>query len=429
MLGTPDFILGCLCIWAPCDSSKSTGLHIVDVFSLHPELKFIFACQLLRKCTCYSYSTSSHLMSYTCRMKDKLLKAFFMFNFILQTMEVDSSVSNPCDNFHADVDVCLCLLSCLLSQARPVSPEEEALSFNSSVVSSSDFARCDSNIQDNDEHSFLSVGSSFSLNSLPPSPTFSVSEHCPFTPKKSPSECLSSENNAQPPSETSTCMNSKHLSKNSSTDSYKGIGLSVKLPEKPSPDGCHVSSYEEGITAGECCLGPETKETKQLEDSHPLQTSNTDVSQEERLCFTIDCKDGVQDIQTNDSKLLATKWREDLHANRKQQQDVSVDFSQSTPGPSSAASSEKIDVGTLTDDCLRPLLANLEEELSTFQKECLELQQQISQLEEQLRQSEEEKQNLQADLGKYLFLEEKEKRHERLVGGAAPVQDPGKLEM
>ena len=374
--------------------------------------------------------TPSHLMSQNERQIIHIVKATFIFNFLLQNMEVDPPVSNPHNNCHADVDVCLCLLSCLLSQARPVSPKEEALSLNSSVVSSSDFARCDSNIQDNHDHSFLSVGCSSSLNSLPQSPSiFTVSGQCLFTSENSSSECLSSENNAQPPSETSTCMNSKHLSKNSSKDSYKGNGLSVKLPEKPSPDGCHMSSYEEGIAAGECCLGPETKKTKQLEDSHQLQTSITDVSQEERLCFAIDCKGGVLDIHTNDSKLLSTKWREDLGVNRKQQQDVSVEFRQSIPGPSSAATSEKIDIGTLTDDCFRPLLANLEDELSAFQKEHLELQQQISQLKEQLRQSEEEKQNLQADLGKYQFLEEKEKRRERLLGGAAPVQDPGKLKM
>lgn len=55
----------------------------------------------------------------------------------------------------------------------------------------------------------------------------------------------------------------------------------------------------------------------------------------------------------------------------------------------------------------------------------VELQLEIRQLEEQLKQSEEEKQKLSVELGKYLFLEDKEKRRGRLLGGAASLHDPG----
>ncbi|CAH3124877.1 unnamed protein product, partial [Porites lobata] len=58
-------------------------------------------------------------------------------------------------------------------------------------------------------------------------------------------------------------------------------------------------------------------------------------------------------------------------------------------------------------------------------KECFELQLEIKQLEEQLKQSEEEKQKLQVDLGKHLFLEEKGKRCGRLLGGAALLHESG----
>ena len=67
-----------------------------------------------------------------------------------------------------------------------------------------------------------------------------------------------------------------------------------------------------------------------------------------------------------------------------------------------------------------PLARHLSFFLSFF-----ELQLEIKQLEEQLKQSEEEKQKLQVDLGKHLFLEEKGKRHGRLLGGAALLHESG----
>ena len=56
-----------------------------------------------------------------------------------------------------------------------------------------------------------------------------------------------------------------------------------------------------------------------------------------------------------------------------------------------------------------------DEESATFQNNCFELQQQINKLEEKLRQTEAEKQQLKADLGRYLFLEDREKRTGKLL--------------
>ena len=91
-------------------------------------------------------------------------------------------------------------------------------------------------------------------------------------------------------------------------------------------------------------------------------------------------------------------------------QDYSDACCQSIPGPSPLTSSKKTDTGTQTEDCFGPVLANLEDKLAANQNMCSELQQKISSLEKQLERSEEENHKLQADLGRYLFLEEKGKR-------------------
>ena len=88
-----------------------------------------------------------------------------------------------------------------------------------------------------------------------------------------------------------------------------------------------------------------------------------------------------------------------------------------------------LQTGTATEDFFRTLLANLEDELAASQRDHQELERQFKKLEEKLKQSEEEKRELQADLGRCLFLEEKAKRRERLLGGATAVQEPGKPEM
>ena len=85
--------------------------------------------------------------------------------------------------------------------------------------------------------------------------------------------------------------------------------------------------------------------------------------------------------------------------------------------------------GTATEDFFRTLLVNLEDELVASPRDHRELERQFRKLAEKLKQREEEKRELQADLGRCLFLEEKAKRRERLLGGATAVQEPGKPEM
>ena len=100
----------------------------------------------------------------------------------------------------------------------------------------------------------------------------------------------------------------------------------------------------------------------------------------------------------------------------------------------------------------------LKSEVEFCQNQCHELRQQLSQLKEQFQQCEEEKQQLELELGRRSFLEDKQKRNKkafwssrthankqsksfsasgasyaftdmqgRLLGGAGPLQEPGKL--
>ena len=97
-------------------------------------------------------------------------------------------------------------------------------------------------------------------------------------------------------------------------------------------------------------------------------------------------------------------------------QDYSDACCQSIPGPSPLTSSKKTDTGTQTEDCFGPVLANLEDKLAASQNRCSELQQKISSLEKQLELSGEENHKLQADIGRYLFMEEKGKRMSAMTG-------------
>ena len=186
----------------------------------------------------------------------------------------------------------------------------------------------------------------------------------------------------------------------------------------------HLSN-EEGIVKSSC--GPDTREAKQLKDSHQLQSSTAEcnsVSSEENSLFPVDQKTGIQDVHTNtesnvanSSMLLLNNQAGHLDLYQHQKQGPSVECHESISRPSSAASSEGSGLETASGD--------FENVLAASRKECFELQLEIKQLEEQLKQSEEEKQKLQVDLGKHLFLEEKGKRCGRLLGGAALLHESG----
>lgn len=184
-------------------------------------------------------------------------------------------------------------------------------------------------------------------------------------------------------------------------------------------------SNEEGIVKSNC--GPDTREAKQLKDSHQLQSSTAEcnsVSSEENSLFPVDHKTGIQDVHTNtesnvanSSMLLLNNQAGHLDLYQHQKQGPSVECHESISRPSSAASSEGCGLETVSGD--------FENVLAASRKKCFELQLEIKQLEEQLKQSEEEKQKLQVDLGKHLFLEEKGKRCGRLLGGAALLHESG----
>ncbi|XP_068700062.1 serine-rich adhesin for platelets-like isoform X2 [Montipora foliosa] len=74
-----------------------------------------------------------------------------------------------------------------------------------------------------------------------------------------------------------------------------------------------------------------------------------------------------------------------------------------------------IGVRTPTNSGLDPFMLSKEEESATFQNNCFELLKQINELKEQLRQREAENQQLKAEVGRYLFLEDREKRSGKLL--------------
>ena len=190
------------------------------------------------------------------------------------------------------------------------------------------------------------------------------------------------------------------------------------------------SSYKECLNAEQSCSFSETQNTKQ---SKPFTIENINGPEELKISSS-DQKTAVQNFSSkdknssisNDSKLSATQCVEDLCANQSSKLEEPL---QSIQGPFSGVSSDKGDRGTATVDFFRTLLANLEDDLAASQRDHRELEQQFRKLEEKLKESEEEKRELQADLGRFLFLEEKARRRGRLLGGATAVQEPGKPEM
>ena len=68
-----------------------------------------------------------------------------------------------------------------------------------------------------------------------------------------------------------------------------------------------------------------------------------------------------------------------------------------------------------TNSGLDPFMLSKDEESATSQNNCFELLEQINELKEELRQSEAENQQLKAEVGQYLFLEDREKRSGKLL--------------
>ena len=286
---------------------------------------------------------------------------------------------------------------------------------NNGEPTSNDVSGCVSHITHSSlSSSIFSSATSSSLNSVPASPsTFSLAGTSSlFTSTTSPSESLSSVDKLKECKGDSSCDD--HSSRIT-----KCSGLSVSLPKEPlvPVDTCTFSqsSYKECLNTEQIFSYSETQNTKQ---SKPFTIKNINGPEELKISSS-DQKAAEQNISSkdkdssigNDIKLSSFQCVEDLCANQSSKLEEPQD---------------KADSGTPTEDFFRTLLANLEDELAASQRDNHELEQQFRKLEGKLRQSEEEKHELQADLGRYLFLEEKEKRRGRLLGGATAVQEPGK---
>ena len=314
-------------------------------------------------------------------------------------MEIRPIVSHTSSNLPTEVDINLCLLENLLRQAKCEATTEKTLQSSNVTSSSSDSCASDGQVNQNSPVSSEQTSVPENNSSFPKS-DFS------FTPMKSLPDSLTSVRSMK--------ESNGHLSLDQSFSEASGY---------------RYLSNKEGIIT--CNCSPDTREAKQLEDLHQLQSSSAEcnsVSSEENSIFPVDQKTGMQHVHTstessvaNSSMLLLNNQTGHLDLYQHHKQGPSVECHESISRPSSAESSEGSGLETASGD--------FENVLAASQKKCFELQLEIKQLEEQLKQSEDEKQKLQVDLGKHLFLEEKGKRRGRLLGGAALLHESGQSEM
>lgn len=287
-----------------------------------------------------------------------------------------------------------CILECPDLDSRNATSDVQASGTND--IAPSDSARF--NESKELDTSLLSVDSASSLNSYPPSPDRAC-DIPDFNQRVSPSsfECSRS-----------------HL-----TLEYKSLQSSVggKLLQ-----GYDVieSSYEEGLSSGESCSDAKTRNVESLEDT----------------------VDGPQEMDKHDIQSAHPSFNtgpETAYCREPQR----------TPDPSLSPLLQRSENGTVAID-------NILRQLYMQREESEELRKQIIQLEEKFKQSEEEKEQLQAEVGRQQFLEEREKRSEKilqssmesvaqqskyptasgrtyaftgrkgkLLGGAGPLQEPG----
>ena len=291
-------------------------------------------------------------------------------------MEVRPLVSHTSSNLPADVDINLCLLECLLRQAKCEATTEETLQNSNVTLSSPDSFASDSQVNQNSRVSSEQTSVPENNSSFPESDNS-------FTPTKSLPDSLTSVRSIK--------------------ESYGHLSLDQSDSDISSYR--HLSS-EEGIVKS--CCGPDRREAKQFDDLHHLQSSTAEcnsVSSVGNSIFPVDQKTDMQHVHTstessvaNSSMVLLNNQTGHLDFYQHHKQGPAVELHESISRPSSAASSEGSGLETVSSD--------FENVLTASQEKCFELQLEIKQLEEQLKQSEDEKQKLQVDLGKYLFLEE-----------------------
>ena len=322
----------------------------------------------------------------------------------------------------------------LLSDTN-VAPEHEAL--NSVIPQSDSF----------EEHSFLSSEflSASSLNSLPATPDLFAS--CdPFALKKSssasstligcighhqrlqeePCECSEGDLADGCPATAQSKPTSKETHQYAEVCQFKtelkekeiavSLGdpfnlkkstLASKLQEEP----CECS--DEDLAAG--CLAkaqskPETKETHHYADVFQLKTELN----EKENSNNCDSRDGVrkqpESIVVSGEPLGESNECPDVHI-----EGDSGPQCQSSLEEMELSASNGIGVRTTRNIDLDPVILNKTEESATFQNNSFELLEQINELKEQLRQREAENQQLRAEVGRYLFLEDREKRSGKLL--------------
>ncbi|XP_068700087.1 uncharacterized protein [Montipora foliosa] len=183
--------------------------------------------------------------------------------------------------------------------------------------------------------------------------------------------------------------------------------LASKLQEEP----CECS--DEDLAAG--CLAkaqskPETKETHHYADVFQLKTE-LNAKENSDNC---DSRDGVakqpESIVVSEEPLGKSNECPDVHI-------------EGNPGPQCQSSLEEIEVSasngigvrTPRNIDLDPVILSKDEESATFRNNSFELLEQINELKEQLRQREAENQQLRAEVGRYLFLEDRKKRSGKLL--------------
>lgn len=266
-----------------------------------------------------------------------------------------------------------------------------ALSKDGASSSGAVFAYDSSNGNDNIAFLSLDSSSTSSLNSLPASPStksicgdslFSQTASSESVPSKGRGSHLESYAHQN---QSEKYIYSGQFSENSSRVSVDCSRLCMELPENPlqSSDGAVLSSYEEVLTIG----NPETKEPNLLEDLHLVQRSAIEVGNEETSSSTVDYKHGMQTVYTSeDAESGGVHDIELLKCCDSQDQghDLSNGITRNSLEVESAAMRH-------------------------------EFEETVSQLKEQLKQSEAEKEQLQAELGRYHFLEDKERRSEKFL--------------
>ena len=251
--------------------------------------------------------------------------------------------------------------------------------------------------------------------------------------------------------ETGEVTSSKHLLEYPSTLYAENSGSREKLSEKPLPfsGALNLSSCQEGLTKREGNPDSEAKDPGHCEGFCHLQPKSSN----EEHPSNYDHKGGT-DVESE-----VVHFRELQSA---QCHTVQVNPNQSAawesvtqPSSSSTSVSQSSGAETLLNECGGPTFLR-DEERAAFQHQIHELQEQVNQLEEQLKKSGTEKQQLQAELGRCLFLEDKGRRNQklqllsresgsdqsrscagsasstltsmdgRLLGGAGPLQEPSK---